>query len=136
MLYYIRNSQEEISMNTTAFPVIDLPATGENISRLRSERGLTVHDLQEFFGFEAPQAIYKWQRGQTLPTVDNLFALAALLNVPIDDILIPNHQINKQQAEACCSVLFNRQFRIRQKLSGFFNQFFCFYGLASSTSLL
>ena len=43
------------------FPVIDPVATGRNIVRLRTERGMTVRDLQEYFGFEEPQAIYKWQ---------------------------------------------------------------------------
>ena len=70
------------------FPVIDLEATGENITRLRKDRGLTVRDLQNWFGFEEPQAIYKWQNGTALPTVDNLIVLAALLHVRIDDILI------------------------------------------------
>jgi hypothetical protein len=48
-------------MNKT-FRTIDPVATGANIVRLRKERGLTVRDLQAFFGFEEPQAIYKWQR--------------------------------------------------------------------------
>lgn len=29
------------------FPVIDLAATGENITRLRKDRGMTVRDLQK-----------------------------------------------------------------------------------------
>lgn len=70
------------------FPVIDLPATGANIRRLRQTKGLSVRDLQQFFGFEEPQAIYKWQRGQSLPAVDNLYALSALLDVPMNDILV------------------------------------------------
>lgn len=70
------------------FPVIDLPATGANIRRLRQTKGLSVRDLQQFFGFEEPQAIYKWQRGQSLPTVDNLYALSTLLDVPMNDILV------------------------------------------------
>ena len=105
-------------MTCVRYPVIDLPATGENITRLRLARGLTVRDLQQFFGFDAPQAIYKWQRGQTLPSVDNLFALSALFQVPIDDILIAslpaaNQYNNEQQAAACCSAFFNRLLRIR-----------------------
>ncbi len=70
------------------YPVIDLSATGANIERLRKARGLSVRDLQDYFGFEAPQAIYKWQRGQSLPTVDNLYALSALLHVPMETILV------------------------------------------------
>lgn len=57
-------------MQQNFFPVIDPVATGANIVRLRQERGLSVRDLQAFFGFEEPQAIYKWQRGQSLPSVD------------------------------------------------------------------
>ena len=69
-------------------PVINLPATGLNIAYLRVHAGLTVRDLQNVFGFGTPQAIYKWQRGYTLPTVDNLAVLAAVFGVKIDDILI------------------------------------------------
>ena len=69
-------------------PVIDMTATGINITRLRVNAGLTVKDLQKIFGFSTPQAIYKWQRGAALPTVDNLVVLAAIVGVKIDDILI------------------------------------------------
>lgn len=94
-----------------AFPVIDPAATGRNIVRLRQERGLTVRDLQRYFGFEEPQAIYKWQRGQSLPTVDNLYALGALFGVSMEEILVAagsqQHKLNReQQADACCSSLF------------------------------
>lgn len=89
------------------FPMIDLVATGENIVRLRKARGLSVRDLQKWFGFEEPQAIYKWQKGKSLPTVDNLYALGVLLEVPMEEILVPskpklNMVNNGQQAEVCC----------------------------------
>ena len=70
-------------MYAQIFPVIDLVATGENIRRMRLERGLSVRDLQAYFGFEEPRAIYKWQKGETLPSVDNLYALGKLFDVPI-----------------------------------------------------
>lgn len=93
------------------FPVIDPVATGANIVHLRTERGLSVRDLQTYFGFEEPQAIYKWQKGKSLPTVDNLYALGALLEVPMDEILVPvqsgtDRNVCEQQADACCSFLF------------------------------
>lgn len=72
-------------------PTIDLTRTGANITRLRRDAGLTVHDLQVVFGFNSPQAIYKWQSGAALPTVDNLLILAAIFGVKIDDILVVNH---------------------------------------------
>ena len=51
------------------FPTIDLAMTGANIVNLRKAAGLTVHDLQIAFGFNSPQAIYKWQNGTALPTL-------------------------------------------------------------------
>ncbi len=90
------------------FPVIDMAATGKNILRLRKARGLSVTDVQRFFGFEAPQAVYKWQKGQCLPSVDNLFALSVLLEVPLDDLLVraePRFQILPQD-KTCGSPFF------------------------------
>ena len=71
-----------------AFPVINLAETGRRIECQRREAGLTVRELQTYFGFEYPQAIYKWQHGECLPTVDNLLALARLLRVPMEDLLV------------------------------------------------
>lgn len=70
--------------------IVDLKATGENIIKLREERGLTVKDLQEMFGFATPQSIYKWQQGQAMPTVDNLFTLSAIFKVSVEEIVILN----------------------------------------------
>ena len=69
-------------------PVIDMVRTGQNIGRLRKQAGLSVKDLQDIFGFATPQAIYKWQQGIALPTIDNLVVLAAVLQVRMDDILV------------------------------------------------
>ena len=68
-------------------PVIDLTATGQNIKRLRVAAGISVRDLQMILGFTNPQAIYKWQNGDSLPTIDNLVILAAVLGVTVDEIL-------------------------------------------------
>lgn len=71
----------------TNIPVIDPIQTGINIVSLRTAAGLTVRDLQQIFGFNSPQAIYRWQRGAAVPTVDNLIILAAVLHVRMDDIV-------------------------------------------------
>lgn len=75
-----------------AFPCIDMLATGANIKKLRTDCGLTVKDLQDYFGFEQPQAIYKWQWGECLPSIDNLYALSKLFRVPIDKILVGSNE--------------------------------------------
>ena len=69
-------------------PTIDMVGTGQNIIRLRKEKALSVKDLQDIFGFTTPQAIYKWQHGAALPTIDNLVVLAAIFQVSVDDILV------------------------------------------------
>lgn len=69
-------------------PVVDLKLTGQNIAVLRKRSGISVRELQIMLGFATPQAIYKWQRGETLPTVENLAALAYILGVAVEDILV------------------------------------------------
>ena len=70
---------------------IDMKATGENISRLRKEAGLSVRNIQEVMGFTSPGAVYKWERGESLPALENLMALSQLFGVRMDEILIWSH---------------------------------------------
>lgn len=69
-------------------PTINMVATGRNITRLRELAGLSVRDIQDVFGFATPQAVYKWQHGTALPTIDNLVVLAAVFGVTMDDIVV------------------------------------------------
>ena len=72
----------------TNFPRISLIKTGENLSRLMKQKGFTVRHLQEELSLLSPQAIYKWKRGDCLPSLDNLVAIALLLDVTIDKLVI------------------------------------------------
>lgn len=76
------------------FPTIDLAATGKNIIKLREESGLSVRDLQNIFGFATPQAVYKWQHGTALPTIDNLIVLSAVFKVSMEEIIIVQTKIS------------------------------------------
>ena len=69
-------------------PVIDMTATGRNIRELRLAAGISISDLQAALGFANPQSIYKWQRGDGMPSIDNLVIIAAVFGVKVDDILI------------------------------------------------
>lgn len=80
-----KHTQGGIRMN---YPVLDIKATGERINQLCKDNNLRVTDVAEYMGFESTQAVYKWQRGESLPTVDNLYALSRLLHTSVDDILI------------------------------------------------
>ena len=69
-------------------PFVDTVATGRNIDRLRIAAGMSVRDIQMVFGFTTPQAVYKWIHGTSMPTVDNLVILAAILGVTMDEIVV------------------------------------------------
>ena len=69
------------------YPVLNLKETGKRIRELRLEQRLSVGDVTRYLGDISEQSVYKWQRGETLPTVDNLYALSMLFHTPVDDIL-------------------------------------------------
>ena len=69
-------------------PFVDTVATGRNIDRLRIAAGMSVKDMQMVFGFATPQALYKWIHGTSMPTIDNLVILAAMLGVTLDEIVV------------------------------------------------
>lgn len=66
---------------------INAVATGDRIKRLRKKNGFTVDQLCDIF-YISPQAIYKWQRGDALPTLDNMLVLCDLFEVKVEDIVV------------------------------------------------
>ena len=72
----------------TPYPVIDMKKTGDNIKKIREDRNISVAEVQRFLGIASPQAIYQWQKGISLPTVDHLCALSHLFDVSMNDILV------------------------------------------------
>lgn len=76
-------------MSKYKLPIIDIKKTGKNIEKLRRTNGLKVSDLEEAFGYTVSyQAIYKWQRGESLPSIENLVALASMFQCNVEQILI------------------------------------------------
>ena len=71
-------------MRRLNFPQIDVQKTGQNIRQMMLARGMTVKEVQEYLGLSAPQSIYHWFDGKSLPTVDNLYALSELFCMPMD----------------------------------------------------
>ena len=78
-------------------PTINMIATGMNITKMRKKAGMTVKDLQGIFGFATPQAIYKWQNGVAMPTIDNLVILASVFGCKVDDLLIIDMPVNTRK---------------------------------------
>lgn len=69
-------------------PVIDTAATGKNLRNIIKAKGFRISDVQTRCGFNTPQAVFKWMRGDAVPTIDNLIILADMLDVTIDQIII------------------------------------------------
>lgn len=69
------------------FPIINVLDTGQNIKRIMQMKGMTVKEVQEYLGLAAPQSIYHWFAGRSIPTVDNLYALSELFCVPMDVLI-------------------------------------------------
>lgn len=70
------------------YPMIDAKKTGARIKALRKARNLSVAEVARYMGFDTGQAVYKWQRGECLPTVDNLYALSRLFGTTMDEIIV------------------------------------------------
>ena len=72
------------------FPTISKRETGVNLRRIMDMRGITVKQVQEYLGLGCVQSVYRWIEGISMPTVDNLYALSELFQVPMDDIVCGN----------------------------------------------
>ncbi len=79
-----------VSSTVSAASTINMAATGTNIKSLLKARGIKVADVQAICGFNTPQAIFKWMRGDAMPSIDNLVILSHILGVTIDQIIIIN----------------------------------------------
>lgn len=86
MRFYMKTNAPSRKKGTV--PVINMGATGHMICVLREKKRMSVKQLQELLGLAAPQAIYRWQMGLTLPSIDNLVALAVIFETTIDKILV------------------------------------------------
>lgn len=80
-------------------PVIDLKATGNKIKNLRKANNFSVRELQQIFGFEYPQAVYAWEQGKNVPTIDNLLVLSRLFKVELSELV----EYTLVEVKSCCS---------------------------------
>ncbi len=72
------------------FPLINKRETGINLRRIMDMRGFSAKDVQEYLGLGCVQSVYRWLDGINMPTIDNLYALSELFQLPIDSIVRGN----------------------------------------------
>ena len=83
------------------FRTINKKETGVNLRRIMDMRGVKPKDIQEYLGFGCVQSVYRWLDGVSMPTVDNLYAISKMLQVPMDSIVCGNAGRTKSQMDAC-----------------------------------
>lgn len=72
------------------FPLINKRETGINLRRIMDRLGISARDVQEYLGLGCVQSVYRWLDGHSMPTVDNLYALSELFQMPMDEIVCGN----------------------------------------------
>ena len=95
------------------YPVVDLERTGQNIKRIMQLKGLSVKDVQDFLELSTPQSIYHWFDGRNLPTIDNLYALSELFQLPVDAMLVGNRKFESR----CQNDMYQRVLVYYEKLN-------------------
>ena len=76
-------------MKKKACVSLDMTMTGHVLNLKIKKRGYTVSEIQKELGLSCPQPIYRWINGQTLPSIDNLYKLSTLLEVHMEDLILP-----------------------------------------------
>ena len=74
------------------FPVINLKETGINLRRIMDKRDISAKDIQEYLNLASVQSVYNWCNGINMPTIDNLYALSQLFQLPVDAIVCGNRK--------------------------------------------
>lgn len=78
--------------------LIDVKKTGFRIKTLCEEKNITPSLLQDVLKLRSPQAVYKWFRGETLPSVEHLFVLAELTGQPVEGLVVlKNHAMTEKR---------------------------------------
>ena len=74
------------------FTTLDAVLTGRKFHNAIKQSGYSIRELQEMLGLSCPQPIYRWIKGRTMPSIDNLYMLSRILGVPMEDLLVPGGQ--------------------------------------------
>lgn len=68
--------------------VLDKDLTSKKIRALITESKYTFEELAEMLQLKSPRVIYDWINGIKLPGIENLYNLALIFNIKIEDCLV------------------------------------------------
>lgn len=76
-------------MSDKIFSSLDMIMTGQILKNKIKKCGYTVREIQKLLHLSCPQPIYRWMRGRTMPSLDNLYVLSSILGTHMEDLLLP-----------------------------------------------
>ena len=68
--------------------ILDKISTGIRIGTLRTKAALTHEELADLLQLKSSRVIYDWEAGAKVPNVENLYNLAKIFNIKMEDLLI------------------------------------------------
>ena len=98
---------------------MDLEKTGELLSRLRKECGMTQKQVAEKLQI-SDRTVSKWERGDTIPNTETLKRLSKLFDVSINTLLGSPRELICQ----CCGMPLADD-SISREADGFLNEDYC-----------
>lgn len=81
---------------------IDIKKTGLKMKNIRKQRGLSVKEVTNALGLTAKQSVYKWERGDCLPHIDNFFSLCRIYEVTPAELCAFIEDENSQRFQLLC----------------------------------
>jgi transcriptional regulator with XRE-family HTH domain len=75
-------------MERKQYPGINMERTGSWLRYVCRVKKISVKKLCEYMGLGSPQSIYAWFCGRTLPSLDNFYALAQVVSMPLDELIV------------------------------------------------
>jgi len=67
---------------------IDMEQTGKILRQRIGEKGYSVAEIQKMLMLACPQPVYRWLKGQVLPSVNHLYMLSQILGCHMEDLLV------------------------------------------------
>ena len=67
---------------------LDAILSGQKIHGRTLQSGYSIKEIQNMLGLECPQSVYRWLKGRSMPSIDNLYMLSQILDVHMEDLLV------------------------------------------------
>ena len=68
--------------------ILDKEATSIKLRSIFAKSALTREELADLLQLNTPRVIYDWENGKKMPNVENLYNLALIFNMKMEDLLV------------------------------------------------